>query len=752
MAVGASELFLDFGMILLVAGAVALLFYKLRQPVVLGYLLAGFLVGPFSPGPSFVSDVEVMGFLGEIGIVFLLFALGLEFNLGKVRKVGAVAILAGTIEIALMLGLGYGLGQLLGWTPLQSIFLGAIMSISSTTVIVKVLTEMKKKDEDWAQTAFGILIIEDVLAVLILTALSSAGATGGFAPGQLGALLWKLGVFLGAAVLLGLLFAPRIVDRLAVVKVEEVMVILATGIGFGMAILAAYLGFSAGLGAFVAGALLAESPRVAKIEQRITPLRDVFTAIFFVTVGAALDPAAVLANWLPILLITLAVVGGKILAVGFATFVTGAQPSKALRVGMTLAQIGEFAFIIAALAVGLGAADASLYAIAITVCALSAFLTPYLIRASPGVARSLARAVPTGVHAYATTYSAWVARMRRSDRRGEEWRAIRRNAVTASLNGAVIVALFAAAATFGEAIPARFRIIANAHWILASLLITPFAYMWVREVQHIIVNLARLAVPQRLRHVDPTTAERLLRRTFALVAIVLTAAVCILIAGVFVENVLPVLALAAIGVVIGSVVLGQSLGRFHDEVERTLENMTGGAAKHAATREEAMHMLEHAHAWGAGGREVRLPTLSGAGGRSIGALRLRELTGASVVSVHRDETDAPITNPGPALVFAAGDIVMLVGDDASLTRAEEILLGRDLGIEGGATEVRLPARFAGSLLRDAPITEGVDVLLVWRAGSPVAAEPHLLLADGDVLVLTGADDAVEATRIALAST
>ena len=231
MAAAASDLFLDFGIILLVAGAVALLFHYLKQPVVLGYLLAGVFLGPFSPGPSFVSDSEVMTFFGEIGIVFLLFALGFEFNLRKLKKVGVVAILAGTIEIAIMLGLGYALGQFLGWTSLQSIFLGAIMSISSTTVIVKVLAEMGKKDEEWAQTALGILIIEDVLAVLILTALSSAGATGNFAPGELVPLLYKLGVFLGAALLLGLLFAPRLVDKLAGLRVEEVMVSSPVGSG-----------------------------------------------------------------------------------------------------------------------------------------------------------------------------------------------------------------------------------------------------------------------------------------------------------------------------------------------------------------------------------------------------------------------------------------------------------------------------------------------------------------------------------------
>ena len=750
----ASTLFLDFGVILLVAGLVALLFYYLRQPVILGYLLAGFFVGPFSPGPSFVSDVEVMTFLGELGIVFLLFALGLEFNLRKLRKVGAVAIIAGTVEITIMLALGYGIGRALGWGTLESIFLGAIISISSTTVIVKVLAELGKKDEDWAQTAFGILIIEDVLAVLILTALSSAGATGNFAPDEIVGLLYKLGVFLGAALLLGLLAAPRIVDRLAILKVEEITVILATGIGFGMALLAAGLGFSAGLGAFVAGALMAESPRVARIEEKIHPLRDVFTAIFFVTVGAALDPGALVANWRTILVVALAVVGGKIFAVTLGTFLTGAPPGKALRVGMTLAQIGEFGFIIAALGLSIGAANPAIYAIAIAVSAISSFLTPYLVRGSPAIVAALDRRLPSGLRAYASAYSTWVRRLGRSDRASPEWKRIRINVLTATLNAAVIISLFALGATLGDSLRAalapfglRFG---GVEWILVSLASTPFAYMWVREVHHVIVDLARLAVPQRLRGAECTNTEFLLRRTFGFAATVVTALACVVVGGLFVEDILYVLVVAGIGILAGSVVLGRSLRRFHDEVEKTIDRMTGTDAPPAASREEALHMIDHAHAWGAGSREVRLPTVSGAGGRTIGQLRLRELTGASVVSVRHAGDAQPIANPGPGFGFRAGDRVHLVGDDASLTRAEEVLLGLDLGVEGGATEVVVPPAHAGKRLRDLSLG-AAQVLVVRRADTANAAVPEMELAEGDVLVLLGSDAEIEAARAQLDS-
>ncbi|HET6404485.1 MAG TPA: cation:proton antiporter [Candidatus Thermoplasmatota archaeon] len=746
----ASALFLDFGIILLVAGAVALLFYYLRQPVVLGYLVAGFFVGPYSPGPSFVEDADVMAFFSELGIVFLLFALGLEFNLRKLRKVGMAVVVAGVLQTAIMIGLGYLLGQAFGWTPLQSVYLGGVMSISSTVIIVKVFAELGYKDEDWAQSALGILIVEDVLAVLILTALGSAATTGNFAPELLGSLVWKLGIFLGAALLLGLLAGPRLVDRLAFVKVEEVTVLVASGVGMGMAVLAHALGFSAGLGAFIAGALMAESPRVARITHRVEPVRDIFAAVFFVAVGAAVDPASLVANWRPILVVTAAVILGKILGVSLATFLMGTSPGKSLRIGIALAQIGEFAFIIAALGVSLGVADPDLYAIAIAVCAITAFVSPFLIRASPRLVGALGRTLPSGVHAYALAYSTWVRRLGRTDRASPEWRRIRLNTLTAALNASAFIAVFALGATFGPRVREDVGLFAGAEWLVVSLALTPFAYMWYREVQHVILDLSRLAVPAWLRSGATTVPERLLRRTFGFVTLVATAFFCVTLAQVFVDNVVPVLLIAGVGILVGSYVLGSSLRRFHDEVERTIERMTAddAGAPVATSREEAMHMLQHAHAWGAGNREVRIPATSGAAGRSIGQLRLRELTGASVVSVQRDGQDT-LTHPGRDLRFEAEDVVLLVGDDLSLTRAEEILLGRDLGVEGGATELVLRAAHSGQPLAALDLPRGVEVLVVRRGAESHPARPDLRLLEGDVLVVIGSDVEVARAQEAL---
>lgn len=747
--VEAAELFRDFAVVLVAAGGAALLFHYLRQPVVLGYLLAGFIVGPFSPGPSFVGDAQVMEFLGAIGIAFLLFALGLEFNVRRLLKVGAGVAVAGIIETLGMMALGFWIGRLMGWDPMPSLFLGAVMSISSTTIVVKLLAERGDKDQEWAQTAFGLLIMEDILAVLILTALGTAGATGDFHVGQITGLVSRLGLFLGAALLLGLVAAPRIVDRLALLKTPEVTVILTAGIGMGMALLAAELGFSPGLGAFVAGALLAESPKVERLAHRIEPLRDVFTAIFFVTVGAALDPATVARDWRLILVVAAAVIVGKVALVSLGSFIGGARPSTAMRVGMTLAQVGEFGFIIAALGIGLGAADARLYGVAVAVCDITAFTTPYLIRTSPFVVAAIGRRLPTGLHAFLAVYGSWLKRA--SGTKGDPLRRdIRIHALTAVLAGAALAGVFLLGthnAAFVQGVLAWVLPEGWASgwaagwgvWAVVGLAASPFAFLLVREVNEIVDALAKLAVPRRLRSADATSTEHLLRRTFGLVAWVGLGLGAVFAASFVVQNVVYAALASAIGIVAGSLLLGRSLGRFHREVERTVGQLAQSAG---VSQAEALHVVEHTHAWGASSRRVHVPAIGGGADRAIGQLRIRELTGAGIAQVRR--AGRAIMNPNAGHVLRPGDSVLLIGETDAVMRGAEILLGRDLGITGGATEFPIPdgSPLVGRKAADMRLSEGLLLLAVRRDGAAIALE-GLTLRPGDVLVVSGPQEAVD---------
>lgn len=741
VAVTTDLAFRDLAIVVVVAGATTLLFYRLKQPVVLGYLLAGFLVGPHSPGPHVESE-STLRFLGELGIVFLLFALGLEFNLKKIRKVGLTALAAAVVEITVMLALGYAIGRALGWGQLESLFLGSIISISSTTIIVKVLDEKGGKTEGWAQLAFGILLIEDIIAIVLLTVLSSAGASAGFDPAQLGLLFAKLGIFLGVVVVLGLLVIPRFTDYLSRLAVEEVVVVAGIGTGFAVALLGVVLGFSPGLGAFIGGALMAESPRVERIEHKVTPFRDLFSGVFFVTVGAAIVPAALLTNWHFILIIAAAVIAGKVVGVSVGAFIAGRHPVESLRVGLTLAQIGEFSFVIAVLGVTVGAARPEIYAIAVGVSALTAFTTPYLVANSRRIAERLHGSTPVALRTFTAGYVSWVNRVEKTEKTDPERRVFRQAAARTVLYAAVTLGLIVVGAVTADRVHASMSSTVawlpdggvSLGWVLTTFIVAPFVYLWTVHLRRAVRSLARLAVPERLRGAEETTTERLLRRAFSVVAVVGSGALVLAVGMPLVGS--PVLLVVVLGAVVAvTVVFGRSLRGFHKEIEATLDRLTGDQADAA----EAVQLIETGHAWGAGSRTLLLDDSCAAVGRTIADLRIRELTGATIVNVRRAyETHAP---PAPRLELLAGDNVMLVGDEPTLLRAEEILRGIDLGVSGGVTNVVV--RPGSPLVGEDPAAPETrrrmraDLLRVRRDGANVRINAVGALQPGDTLVAIG---------------
>ncbi|MEI9863962.1 MAG: cation:proton antiporter [Limisphaerales bacterium] len=298
-----------------------------------------------------------------------MFSLGLEFSLGKLKRVGATAFIAAALEIVLMLGIGYQIGRWFGWSQMDSVFLGAMLSISSTTIIVKALAELGKSKERFAELIFGILIVEDILAIAIIALLSGIAMTGSLQIGEVVGTVSRLGIFLVVTLVLGLLFVPRLIGYVARFKSNEMLLITVLGLCFGFSLLAVKLHYSVALGAFIIGAVIAEAREVKKIEHLTEPVRDMFSAIFFVAIGMLIDPALLAQYWLPIAVITVVVVVGKVLTCSFGTFVAGNDTRTSLRVGMGLAQIGEFSFIIAALGLNLGVTSKFLYPIAVTVSA-----------------------------------------------------------------------------------------------------------------------------------------------------------------------------------------------------------------------------------------------------------------------------------------------------------------------------------------------------------------------------------------------
>jgi CPA2 family monovalent cation:H+ antiporter-2 len=387
----------DLAIIMLVAGIMAVLCRLLKQPMVFGYLLTGVILGPHTPPFSFITDEVTIKTLGELGVILLMFTLGLEFSFAQLKKVGAAAFITATIEIVVMLVLGFWLGKLLGWHTMDCLFLGAVIAISSTTIILKALEEMNLKQEKFAQLIFGILIVEDLFAILILALLSSMGLSGNFKFQDTYITVIELASFLVVSFLIGLLVIPKILAYIAKFKSKELLLVSVLGICFGFCLLVIKLDYSIALGAFIIGAIVAESSQHLLVERLINPIKDMFVAIFFVSVGLLFNPESIVQYWKPILLVTLLVVVGKILTTIFGALVTRNDGKTSLKVGMGLAQIGEFSFIIAALGKKLDLTSDFIYPIAVAVSAITTLLTPYFIRASDPLSLMLARVVPTKV-------------------------------------------------------------------------------------------------------------------------------------------------------------------------------------------------------------------------------------------------------------------------------------------------------------------------------------------------------------------
>lgn len=370
----------DLALILAIAGVTTLLFKKLKQPVVLGYILAGLLVGPnFSLLPS-ISDLEGVKVWADIGVIFLLFSLGLEFSFKKLVKIGGTAGVTGIFEISAMVALGYITGKLLGWPFMDSIFLGGIIAISSTTIIIRAFDELNVKTKKFAGLVMGVLVIEDLMAVLLMVLLSTVAVSREFAGGEMLFSVFKLVFFLVIWFVSGIFIVPGLLKWGRKLLNDETMLVISLGLCLLMVVFATYVGFSAPLGAFIMGSILAETPQAEKIEHLVQPVKNLFGAIFFVSVGLLIEPDLIIQYIWPVLILSLVVIVGKTVNVSLGALLSGQPLKQSIQAGMSLAQIGEFSFIIATLGLGLQVTSDYLYPIAVGVSVITTFTTPYMIK------------------------------------------------------------------------------------------------------------------------------------------------------------------------------------------------------------------------------------------------------------------------------------------------------------------------------------------------------------------------------------
>lgn len=375
-----SPIFFDLAIILFTAGVITVIFKWLKQPLVLGYIVAGFFIGPYFPWFPAITDKADVRIWSDIGIVFLMFALGLEFSIKKLKKVGATGAITAFTELAIMFAIGNVVGHLLGMGNMDCIFLGCMLSISSTTIIIKSFDDLKLKQQKFTGTVTAVLVVEDLVAVLLLVVLSTISVSSSFDGAKLGMSMLKLVFFLIVWFTFGIFLIPSMLRKMRRWMTEETLCIVAVGLCFGMVVFADFAGFSTALGAFVMGAILSETIEADVIHRIITPIKNLFGAVFFVSVGMLVDPQVLVKYIVPILVIAATVIVFKSLAATTGILLSGRPLRTAMQGGFCFCQIGEFSFIIAGLGLSFGVIDPNLYPIIVSVSILTTFVTPYMIK------------------------------------------------------------------------------------------------------------------------------------------------------------------------------------------------------------------------------------------------------------------------------------------------------------------------------------------------------------------------------------
>ena len=389
------ELISDLAIMLLTAGVVTVIFKKIKQPLVLGYIVAGFLIGPYMPFFFTVADSASISTWSEIGVIVLMFGLGLEFNLHKLAQVGGTAIITALTEVGGMLLIGFGVGQLLGWGIMDSVFLGGMLSMSSTTIIIKAFDELGVRNKGFAQLVFGTLVIEDIAGIFMMIILSTLSVSQSISGGALAMKLALLVLYLALWLILGIYLLPTLMNKATPLMNDETLLVSSLGICFGMVLLANALGFSSALGAFMAGSLLAGTVHAERVEHLTSGVKDLFGSVFFLSVGMMLDPAMIVKYIVPILIITLVTLVGKLIFSSLGVLLSGQTLKNAVHCGCSLAQIGEFAFIIASLGLSLGVIADYIYPIIVSVSIITTLTTPSFIKGSDKLYEWLEKVLPT---------------------------------------------------------------------------------------------------------------------------------------------------------------------------------------------------------------------------------------------------------------------------------------------------------------------------------------------------------------------
>lgn len=641
------KLIVDLALILMVGAIVTIIFKRIKQPLVLGYIIAGFLVGPHFDFVPTVVDNENIDTLAEIGVIFLLFSLGLEFSFKKLIRVGGSASITAFVEIIFITLAGYFTGKMvLGWSTMDSMFLGGMLASSSTTIIIRAFEELNVKTKQFAKIVFGVLVVEDIVVILLMVLLSTIAVTQRFQGSEILFTVFKLLFFLALWFIMGIFLLPTLLKKAKSLLDEETLLVLSIGLCLGMVVLATQVGFSAELGAFVMGSIIAETTISEKVEHLIKPVKDLFGTVFFVSVGMMIDPGAMVQYGIPIIIITLLTLGGKLFSTTIGALVSGQPLKQSVQVGMSMAQIGEFAFIVATLGLSLGVISDFLFPVAVGASAVTTFTTPYLIKHSESLYNFLARMLP----------EKWVKRLNRYSTSAQtlqgdaDWKILMTNYVRMVLtNSIVLIALILLITNF--IVPFLEAKMPNANLRTIVVLVIGLAaavpFLWAIMAKK----------PVNIAAYKELWANRKYNSGPLLIIEIFRILIGLLLTGLFIDQLAStkVALLTAIPITVAVLfIFSKNIQKFYQRLERRfISNLNAREAAQAAKQydpftESIQHISDGLQsdlvAWDAHIVEMEVNPLAGYTGQQLMKLAWREKYGVNIVYIKRG--DKIIHTPG----------------------------------------------------------------------------------------------------------
>ena len=722
----------DLGLILMTAAVAVLLFKKIKQPLVLGYLIAGFLAGPhfvFFPTVKEVNSVEVWA---EIGVIFLLFSLGLEFSFKKLMKVGGSASITAVTQIISMVVIGYVVGQWIGWDRMDSVFLGVILSISSTTIILKTFDELGVKTQKFAGIVIGSLIVQDIVAILMMVLLSTIAVSQQFSGTELLFSVLKLIFFLTIWFVGGIFFIPTLLKKAKNILTDEMLLIISLALCLMMVILAANVGFSPALGAFIMGSIIAETTQAEHIEHLVKPVKDLFGAVFFVSVGMLINPETLYEYALPVAILTLVVIICQSISSTIGALLSGLPLKQSVQTGMSLSQIGEFSFIIATLGMSLKVTSDFLYPIVVAVSAVTTFTTPFMIKFATPFSEFLENKLPRK----------WIKRIERYSANAQSiklvtnWQIVVRAFLTqVIIHSVIIVAIILLSSKYILPLVEDLKFGNLFGALITLVIISPF--LWALSLRRVAVNEVAILREER-KYRGPILMMVLLRMVLALFYIGF-------LLNIFFSPGIAFIALI-VAVVVYFVFPKKLNAQYHKIEDHFLRNLNAREVK------KIVRSRSDLTPWDGHMSTFTIAPTSNVVGKTLNELKIRELLGVNIAFIKRGEFTINIPTKNERLFPA--DEICIIGTDNQVNQFKAYLHQNEIEIpeiiESDIILKQLELKeeeFIGKNIRESQLREKTNALIVGieRSGKRILnPESTMILEKNDILWVVGSKSLLKA--------